>query len=134
MSNLLDQVFAGENGIANSIIRLFGNTAIITVTDNDYDSSNGEYDQITEEYEIIASPPLGYNIRDYSDTNILRGDLYCYINADSLHKEITKVDVASLRNAKILLNEESCFEIISLNPIYSGALIACYKIQLRNTE
>lgn len=128
--NLFDGIFPGEDGVANNLLNLFGSPTEINIYNKDYNPENGEENIATDTYDVISSPPLEYSIKDYDSENILRGDLYCFINADTLRKSISVVDFVSIKNAKIEIND-MCFDVVSVIAIYSGAKIAAYKLQLR---
>jgi len=133
MANLMDNIFPGENGIANKLINLFGDSAIVNTSTLSYNAEDGTSDPKLTQYEIISTPPLSYTVKDYDNSNILRGDLYCIINADTLHKTITTVSFQELKNGTILIND-ICYDIISITPIHSGKLIAAFKLQIRGTK
>ena len=134
MSNLFDSIFPnieGSQNVANKLLSMFGDKGIITKKEQVYNPKDGSYDSDDIDYEIIVTPPLQFNVRDYDSENILRGDLYCFINADTLHKEISTLDYKELKGCTITIND-TCFTIVGVTPIFSGKNISSYKLQLRN--
>ena len=129
---LMDNIFAGENGIAVSLLAKFGIAGSLTIKDDiNYNPSDGSStDTQGTTFVVQVTPALQYSTRDIDGTNILKSDLYCFISPEDLALDISIITPGQLNHSAIEINDK-CYNIVAVQSIYSGEQNAAYKLQLR---
>jgi len=136
-NSLFDNIFAGSGGVAETLLKSLGleqGGKVILKPCESYDPKTGKtYKSPEEKFTVNSSPPLGYKLSEIDDTNILHGDLFCFIGASDLKRDISSVDPDRLIQSKFEINGLD-LRIINADPIYSGELISAFKLQLRKAD
>lgn len=122
----LDARFSGVNGVANRLITKYGTTFAISY------QSGGVYNPITRaydtpgtpvSYDIAASPPEPYSLKEIDGTTVIQGDLKSLIPAAQTTE---KPPVGAT-----VVYDSATWSIEDSQPIKSGNETAAYEIQLR---
>lgn len=127
---LFDNIFSGENGVANTLIDLFGEdgseAVLIQKRIDTEDDITGIVNYLTKETNITITPLLKYKLNDIDNTVIKTGDVYTLIKAT----DIDSIWNIELHSDKIVINNKDYY-IVGINPTETGKLTAMYKVQLR---
>lgn len=123
---LFDGIFGGKNGVAKTLLNVFGTPAVISIQGTSvYDPETGTATQEEDaEYPVNISPPQGYKLSDIDGSSVLKGDMSTSIAACEL-STIPLPDKSSL----IFSGEK--WRIVNVEPVYTGAIAALYVLQLR---
>jgi hypothetical protein len=124
---IFDDIFAGSNGVAATLLGLFGTTATVTYGDNT--ASINPVTQVvtpgaTVTETVDASPPEPFTTKEREGTVILETDLKTIIREDQLTGGDPPV------GATVTLSSQT-YRVIWVAPIQSGDLIAAYTLALR---
>jgi len=129
-----DDIFAGQNGVANQILDMLGVSATIELKAIEgYDPITGvETETIApQNITVKASPPEEYKTKEIDGTSILEGDIKTIIS--SYDVEQASFDLKRLERSLITFSQET-FKIISVEFVYSGDEKVVYNLQLRRVK
>ncbi len=121
-NGLLDDIFAGANGVASTLIYEFGTSITIQY------ANTGVVDPLTNtlsgstsgSFTVDAIPPRPYNKFYVDGTTILATDL-----------QTTTPALTAIEMGYSAVYEDRKYRVINVQPIQSGIEIAAYKLQLR---
>ncbi len=111
---------------ALDLVEELGTTGtLIGSTSYAYNTATGTGAEVTPQTTVIPiSPPVGFDI-ELVDGDLIRiEDLLVYVPASGL----TLIPAIGM---KLTITGGSEYRIIAVSPIYSGILIALYRLQLR---
>lgn len=124
---LLDDVFAGSDGIAAILLDLFGGTSSIThEVDGAYDPETGVETGASTvvDADVDISPPTPYRAQDIDGESVRQEDRW------SLVPEY-QVSIPLIPNKVTVVVNSIRYRMIAYEPILSGDETAAYKLQLR---
>jgi len=134
---LFDGIFAGPNGIAETLLKTLGleQQAVVHLrVCEQYDPTTGRTIKApAESFTVNASPPLAYSINEIDGSNILQGDVHNIIGASDLKRDISTVSKERLIRSILNINGED-LTIINAMPMVSGTEIAGFELHLRKVE
>lgn len=117
-------------GAASQLLRLLGATATLRRTTTTLAFASDLSTDETLEATVKASPPEPYNSGRIDGTLVQTGDAKCIIAATSLEAVGISLPAGSLQNVFIFFGAEK-WNVVSVNQIRSGDLIAAVELQLR---
>ena len=120
MTGALDNIM---RPLAQDLIEKFGGSVSYFQTTETYDATTGKTSQTETERTVVITPPQPYNQNRINDTTIQVGDLETMVKALNLGFTPAIGD-------KVLF-DGSRWQVVSVMPLYSGALAAAYTLQLR---
>ena len=127
MTNLFDDIFAGQDGVANFLLTEFGTTCTIEyttgVTFDPVAMTNSGGTPVIES-GISCSPPCKYKKNEIDGTYILTGDTWTCVPEYQLTAEPPV--------GAIFTHKSKTFKIVHVYPIESGEEIPAYKFRLRS--
>lgn len=109
--------------LANQLIGDFGKTVSYKQRASSYDPSTGKTSFTETETSAIIAPPEPYKQNRIDGTVIQQGDVMTSIAGSS----ISFVPEISDR---VLMNGVD-WQVVGVNPVFSGELVALYELQLR---
>jgi len=128
MPPLFDNIFAGQSGVASTLLDTVGISAKITIPGaRHYDPARDE--EVREpdtEINVKSTPPEEYQISEIDGTNILLGDLIATVGA----YELANFAKEQLERATYI-SDSANFAIVKVKPVYSGDKIAIFELQMR---
>jgi len=130
MPGMFDDIFAGENGVANTLLDVMGiHSTLKVVTDDNYHPETGDdLPDDFQEFEVRSSPPMAYNINEIDGSNILQGDMKIIISATEI-KDLG-LKKSDLERGMITTNGET-FSIVNVKSYVSGNMNAAFELQVR---
>lgn len=125
--SVFDTIFAGEGGLASSLLNMFGisNVKLIKKTTT-YDPTIDKIMEDVEERLTTTTPPLNYKSHELTQGNIEQGD--CKV----IGKGSDFFDVVDKQDKIYMLG--SVYSIISHKNVYSGNDIALVIMQVRKQQ
>jgi len=126
MATIFDGIFAGETGVASSLLNIFGTSMTLEYggTDGSYNPLTGTTTQSTPISDSAkASPPEPFTVREREGTVIEEGDLKTIIKAYGLTGAPPVGAKATLYGV--------VYRVAWVGPIYSGDEVAAYTLALR---
>lgn len=117
----LDALF---RDLAKTLIADFGTTATLRSTTATYSAATGKNSETTSDVSVEISPPAPVSANRINDTTVLVGDMECLVAAKGL------TGVPTL-NRDTLIFGGFTWDIVGVDPIYSGDDIAAYTLRLR---
>ena len=126
MATIFDGIFAGQTGVASTLLDIFGTTMTL-----EYGDTDGSFDAKTRTMtpgtsvsdSVKASPPEPFTIREREGTVIEEGDLKTIAKAYGLAGEPPVGAKATLYSV--------VYRVVWVGPIYSGDEVAAYTVALR---
>lgn len=132
-----DNIFAGQDGIAQQLLTKLGVDATIEYKATEaYDPLTGTETEDTPEVDLLvkATPPLEYKTCEIDHTSILSGDSKCIVSSyDADEQNTTQLDLERAMRSIIKFSTES-YKIIKIDTVYSGDDRAIYQFQLRRVR
>jgi hypothetical protein len=126
MATLFDGIFAGETGVASTLLNLFGTSATLEygATDSALDPLTGVVTPGTAVSDTLtAAPPEPFTVMEREGTVIKEGDLKTIVKAYGLTGEPPV-------GAKVTLYGV-VYRVVWVGPIYSGDEVSAYTLALR---
>lgn len=109
--------------LAKQLIGDFGKTVTYKVRTNSFDVDSGKTTFTETESSAVIAPPEPYKQNRIDGTVVQQGDVMTSI-AQSAISFVPKI------SDRVLLNSVD-WEVVGVNPVYSGELVAMYELQLR---
>lgn len=120
---LLDNVFAGEAGVANIILKTLGITGVFTHYESTYDPRTDITETKETKKAVTVSPPLKYSVDEIKTYGVTQEDTKFIGNGFDFTEVNNDVDT--------LLVNGGVYKIIKRFPVYSGTEIAMVSLQTR---
>lgn len=110
---------------ALTLVNKFGKDVVFVVLETEeYDPETGKVTEGGETSETQkVSPPAKYDRRYINDDTIQEGDTIIGLPAKNL--------TFTPKNGMVVKFDDTTWRIVSMNPLYTGELIALYELQLR---
>ena len=126
--SILDDIFAGVDGIAKELISLLGADATITpFVDDTYNPIDGSSVSVTPDpVPVDVSVLENVTEKEVNGTSILMGDYKCLIPQSDITLQRRNI------NHLTLLFNGIEYRLVWFDPIFSGQEIAMYKAYFRN--
>jgi len=127
---LLDSIFAGQNGVANSLLNLLGGNAAIIITGKGtfYNEATDDYYQEEDQRFDVAFAKESLSKVPY---NIIGG---VYIEAGDLVGLIPNTEQPIRENVDRLLRNNVEYLIVATEPVSSGNETAAIKLLCRKAK
>ena len=125
--SIFDNIFSGKNGVANTLVDLFGTSAYFVSS-----SSAKVYDPRTDTYTsgnvsrvpIMITPPTKYKSYELANSSIKSTDCKATVKATDIISEINNgSDYIEYQNSKYIIVEST--------KVITGAQVAVITLQLR---
>lgn len=120
MANL-DTVFPG---LAARLIDQFGATASLEMVSKTDDLVTGKVTESISAKNVRITPPEPFSVGLIDGTLVEAGDMSTLVAAEGLA-------ASPVANRDRLVFADEAWQIVSIDPIYSGELAAAYRLQLR---
>jgi hypothetical protein len=123
---LLDDVFSGSEGVAKTLLNTFGGSGVLTTPGEEtYNPITGEETAgASSSWDVDVSAPQNYSADEIDGSAIQRGDCHVQIPACDVSEE-------PVAGKSTLTIGSTVWTVVSVNPVYSGAEVAVYELQLR---
>lgn len=118
----LDALFPG---LAARLIDRFGATAMLETVSKSDDLVSGNVTESVSSVELKITPPEPFTIGLIDGTLVEAGDMTTLVAAKNL-------SVAPVANRDRLVFAGERWQIVAIDPIYSGDEATAYRLQLRN--
>jgi hypothetical protein len=120
MTGKLDSIMVP---LADSLITDFGKTATYKQVTSTFSASTGKTTSTETPSTVIVTPPAPYKQNRIDGTVVQTGDVTCNIAGQA-------ISFTPQIGDRINLNSLD-WQIVGVNPVFSGEQIALYKLQLR---
>ena len=115
--------------VGTTLVNLFGVPATYTAkTDSGIDTESGLPFTQEDAQTLTMTPPSAYKIEEVDGTIVQRHDMNVYISGEAW--DLVFPDVQPQIGDEVLINNQE-YTVVNPNPVYSGLLVAAYKLQLR---
>lgn len=122
--SVFDSIFAGEGGLASSLLNAFGVSGVQYIKKtSQYNARTDTIEETVEQRVTTTTPPLNYKSYELSDSTIEVGDCKIIGRGSDYYDVVDKQD-------RILINN-TYYIIISHKHVYSGNDIALTIMQVR---
>lgn len=109
--------------VAERLIEQFGGPMVYSRTTESFDVGSGIASQSAATFNVIGTPPSPYKQNRIDGTVIQIGDLETLVKALNLGFEPAIGDKVNFNSTE--------WQVVGVMPIFSGALPAAYRLQLR---
>lgn len=131
MPGLLDSIM---RPVAERLIESFGGAITYIQTAETYDAATGKTTTTETTYSVISTPPvpLSKRLASGQDYRAVYGEVFDTVQAGDLITTIKALNLpfVPVIGDQILFNNER-WQIVRIDPLYSGELAAAYTIQIR---
>ena len=110
--------------LAKNLIADKGKVVTVVRETRTFVPATGKNTTVVTNYSAKISPPAPFNQNRINDTTIIQGDMSCLLAAKGF--AITP----TARTDKMLF-DGTTWQIVAVNPIYSGEQVAAWELQLR---
>ena len=123
---LLDDVFGGSDGVAKTLVHMFGGSAVLmTPGMPDYDPEAGTATPgAAVEDPVDISALESYESKEINGTAILKGDCHCTVPA-------CDVSVEPVAGASTLTVNGTVWHVVDFKSISAGSTTVLYELHLR---
>ncbi|MDH3377780.1 MAG: hypothetical protein OEQ39_12600 [Gammaproteobacteria bacterium] len=120
--------------MAERLIESFGGAILYIQVSESYDPVTGKTSQAETTHNVISTPPvpLSKRLASGQDFRAVYGEVFDTVQAGDLITTIKALNLGFVPEIgdKVVLNNER-WQIVRIDPLYSGALAAAYTIQIR---